>query len=120
MLFVGRTYVDGSLRADGRGGEDVVSSLEIPFHGSIGTQGPKIVVTRAGVNGSVGADGLGEYIVSGFKFPLLRTVGMDGRQAVLPDDVQAVLPAVAGHRLRSGSPDSEAIVAPLLNSVAVS
>lgn len=45
---------------------------------------------------------------------------MDGRDAVLPDDVQAVLPAVAGHRLRSGSTDSDAIVAPLLNNVAVS
>ena len=45
---------------------------------------------------------------------------MDGRKAVLPDDVQAVLPAVAGHRLRSGSTDSESIVAPLLNNVAVS
>lgn len=45
---------------------------------------------------------------------------MDGRKAVLPDDVQAVLPAVAGHRLRSGSTNSESIVAPLLNNVAVS
>jgi MoxR-like ATPase len=45
---------------------------------------------------------------------------MDGRDAVLPDDVQTVLPAVAGHRLRSGSTDSNAIVAPLLNNVAVS
>ena len=45
---------------------------------------------------------------------------MDGRDAVLPDDVQTVLPAVAGHRLRSGSTDSDAIVAPLLNNVAVS
>lgn len=45
---------------------------------------------------------------------------MDGRNAVLPDDVQAILPAVAGHRLRSGSTGSESIVAPLLNNVAVS
>ncbi|MCK4840486.1 MAG: MoxR family ATPase [Methylococcales bacterium] len=45
---------------------------------------------------------------------------MDGRQAVLPDDVQAVLPAVAGHRLRSGNTNSESIVAPLLDNVAVS
>ncbi len=45
---------------------------------------------------------------------------MDGRKAVLPDDVQAVLPAVAGHRLRSGTTDSESIVAPLLTNVAVS
>ena len=45
---------------------------------------------------------------------------MEGRNSVLPDDVQAVLPAVAGHRLRSGSTDSVSIVAPLLNQVAVS
>jgi len=45
---------------------------------------------------------------------------MEGRQAVLPDDVQRVLPSVAGHRLRSGSIDSNAIVAPLLEHVAVS
>ncbi len=45
---------------------------------------------------------------------------MDGRNAVLPDDIQAVLPSVAGHRLRSGSTDSHSIVAPLLNNVAVS
>ncbi len=45
---------------------------------------------------------------------------MDGRNAVLPDDIQAVLPSVAGHRLRSGSTDSDSIVAPLLNNVAVS
>lgn len=45
---------------------------------------------------------------------------MDGRNAVLPDDVQLVLPAVAGHRLRSGSTDSESIVAPLLNNIAIS
>jgi len=44
---------------------------------------------------------------------------MDGRKAVLPDDVQLVLPAVAGHRLRSGSTDSNSIVAPLLEYVAV-
>ncbi len=45
---------------------------------------------------------------------------MEGRQAVLPDDVQIVLPSVAGHRLRSGSTDSNSIVAPLLEQVAVS
>ena len=45
---------------------------------------------------------------------------IEGRQAVLPDDVQIVLPAVAGHRLRSGSSDSNSIVAPLLEQVAVS
>jgi len=44
---------------------------------------------------------------------------MEGRKAVLPDDIQLVLPAVAGHRLRSGSTDSNAIVAPLLEHVAV-
>jgi len=44
---------------------------------------------------------------------------MDGRNAVLPEDVQAVLPAVAGHRLRPGSNDSEAIVAPILTQVPV-
>jgi MoxR-like ATPase len=44
---------------------------------------------------------------------------MDGRNAVLPDDIQQVLPAVAGHRLRSGSTDSESIVAPLLNNIAI-
>lgn len=45
---------------------------------------------------------------------------MENRDNVLPDDVQAVLPAVAGHRLRSSSTDSNAVVAPLLNYVAVS
>ncbi len=44
---------------------------------------------------------------------------MDGRNAVIPEDVQAVLAAVAGHRLRSGSADSEAIVTPILNQVAI-
>lgn len=44
---------------------------------------------------------------------------LDGRKAVLPEDVQAVLPAVAGHRLRPGSNDSEAIVAPILTQVPV-
>jgi len=44
---------------------------------------------------------------------------MAGRDAVIPEDVQAVLPAVAGHRIRSGIGDSEAIVAPILTSVAV-
>ena len=45
---------------------------------------------------------------------------MDNRNAVLPDDIQSVLPAVAGHRLRSGSSDSDAIVAPILTNVAIS
>jgi len=44
---------------------------------------------------------------------------MDHRDAVIPEDIQAVLPAVAGHRLRSGHGNSEAIVAPLLTKVAV-
>lgn len=42
---------------------------------------------------------------------------MAGRQAVLPEDVQAVLPAVAGHRLRAEQVDSEQIVAPILQQV---
>lgn len=45
---------------------------------------------------------------------------LECRKAVLPDDIQAVLPAVAGHRLRSGNSDSLSIVAPILNNVAVS
>ncbi len=44
---------------------------------------------------------------------------MDQRDAVLPEDIQAVLAAVAGHRLRSGTNDSAAIVAPILAKVAV-
>lgn len=44
---------------------------------------------------------------------------MDNRDAVIPEDLQAVLPAVAGHRLRSGNNDSQAIVAPILAKVAV-
>jgi MoxR-like ATPase len=44
---------------------------------------------------------------------------MDKRDAVIPEDLQAVLPAVAGHRLRSGNNDSDAIVAPILAKVAV-
>jgi MoxR-like ATPase len=44
---------------------------------------------------------------------------MEHRDAVIPEDVQAVLAAVAGHRIRSGTGDSEAIVAPILNDVAV-
>ena len=41
------------------------------------------------------------------------------RDAVIPEDIQTVLAAVAGHRLRSGNTDSEAIVAPILAKVAV-
>lgn len=44
---------------------------------------------------------------------------MDRREAVLPEDIQAVLPAVAGHRLRAGSHDSAMIVAPILQQVSV-
>ncbi|MBS3952180.1 MAG: MoxR family ATPase [Methylomicrobium sp.] len=44
---------------------------------------------------------------------------MTNRDAVLPEDVQAVLPSVAGHRLKSGSHDSHAIVAPILENVPV-
>ena len=44
---------------------------------------------------------------------------MDNRDAVIPEDLQAVLAAVAGHRLRSGNNDSEAIVAPILAKVSV-
>jgi MoxR-like ATPase len=44
---------------------------------------------------------------------------MDQRDAVIPEDLQAVLAAVAGHRLRSGNTDSAAIVAPILANVAV-
>lgn len=43
---------------------------------------------------------------------------LDHRDAVIPEDIQAVLPSVAGHRLRSGYGNSEAIVAPVLNKVA--
>lgn len=39
---------------------------------------------------------------------------MDSRDAVLPEDVQAVLAAVVGHRLRYGNQDAGAVVAPLL------
>lgn len=44
---------------------------------------------------------------------------MDQRQAVLPEDVQAVLPAVAAHRLNCTSNDSAATVAPILEKVPV-
>lgn len=44
---------------------------------------------------------------------------MNSRDAVIPEDIQAVLAAVAGHRLRSGHSHSEAIVAPLLEKVAI-
>lgn len=44
---------------------------------------------------------------------------MDRRDAVIPEDIQTILAAVAGHRLRSGNNNSEAIVAPILAKVAV-
>ena len=44
---------------------------------------------------------------------------IEQRQAVIPEDLQAVLAAVAGHRIRSGLADSEAIVAPILQRLAV-
>jgi MoxR-like ATPase len=44
---------------------------------------------------------------------------MDRRDSVIPEDIQAILPSVAGHRLRSGNTDSEAIIAPILAKVAV-
>lgn len=44
---------------------------------------------------------------------------LEQRNAVIPEDVQAVLAAVTGHRIRSGNTDSEAIVAPILNQVAI-
>ena len=44
---------------------------------------------------------------------------MDQRDAVIPEDIQAVLAVVAGHRLRSGNNDSAAIVAPILAQVPI-
>lgn len=44
---------------------------------------------------------------------------MDGRNAVIPEDLQAVLAAVAGHRIRSGGGNAEAAVAPILAKVPV-
>ncbi len=44
---------------------------------------------------------------------------MHRRDAVLPEDIQAVLAPVAGHRLRSETSDSTSIVAPLLEKVAI-
>ncbi len=39
---------------------------------------------------------------------------MDNRDAVLPEDMQAVLAAVVGHRLRVGHANNEVVLAPLL------
>ncbi|MEQ1635748.1 MAG: MoxR family ATPase [Methylococcales bacterium] len=44
---------------------------------------------------------------------------MAGRDAVLPDDVQAVLAAVVGHRLQATNNDSNAVVAPIFQHVAI-
>lgn len=44
---------------------------------------------------------------------------LEQRKAVIPEDIQAVLAAVTGHRIRSGDTGSEAIVAPILNQVAI-
>lgn len=44
---------------------------------------------------------------------------MDNRNAVLPEDIQAMLAPVAGHRLRSGHCDAKTIIAPLLEKVAI-
>lgn len=44
---------------------------------------------------------------------------LDNRDAVLPEDIQAVLAPVAGHRLKPGSTDSETIVKTLLENVAI-
>jgi len=42
---------------------------------------------------------------------------LDGRDAVIPEDVQAVLPAVAGHRIGGGASHSGLIVAGVLKNV---
>lgn len=44
---------------------------------------------------------------------------MQQRESVIPEDVQAILASVAGHRLRAGQTNSDNIVAPLLASVAI-
>lgn len=44
---------------------------------------------------------------------------MQRRDVVIPEDVQAVLAPVTGHRLRAGQTNSENIVAPLLAGVAI-
>lgn len=46
---------------------------------------------------------------------------LEGRDAVLPEDIQAVLEPVAAHRLRSdASQSSEQVIEPILNNVAIS
>ncbi|MGR9051367.1 MAG: AAA family ATPase [Gammaproteobacteria bacterium] len=44
---------------------------------------------------------------------------MDRRDAVVPEDIQTVLAAVVGHRLRSGNTHAEAVAAPILEKVPV-
>jgi MoxR-like ATPase len=44
---------------------------------------------------------------------------LEQRDIVLPEDIQAVLAPVVGHRLRSGSSDSDMIIAPILAKVPV-
>jgi MoxR-like ATPase len=44
---------------------------------------------------------------------------IQGRDAVVPDDVQQILPAVAAHRLRATVSDSKSVVDKIINSVAV-
>ncbi len=44
---------------------------------------------------------------------------LEQRDTVIPEDIKAVLAAVAGHRLRAGNHDSFAIVAPILAQVAI-
>ncbi|PPC91568.1 MAG: AAA family ATPase [Methylobacter sp.] len=44
---------------------------------------------------------------------------MQARNAVIPEDIQAVLPAVAAHRLRSGQTNASAVIGPILSKVAI-
>jgi MoxR-like ATPase len=44
---------------------------------------------------------------------------VDQRNAVVPEDLQAVLPAVVGHRLAPNCQDSAATIAPILKNVAI-
>lgn len=44
---------------------------------------------------------------------------MNQQDLVLPEDVQAILPAVAAHRLRSNNAKAEIVVAPILENVAI-
>lgn len=44
---------------------------------------------------------------------------MNQQDLVLPEDVQAILPAVAAHRLRSNNAKAEIVVAPIIENVAI-